>query len=178
MLTSYMLRENLNSEGINTIVEEENVTEFLRINNWKGSKAYDVTRLLINDAINKNKSLKYFFDIHRDSVSHDKTTITIDGINYARFYFVIGLENSNYAENMKFATKLNEMLNNSKKGISKGILQKQGKSVNGVYNQDINKNVLLIEVGGVDNTIEEVKNSVDVLSEVLIKYIKEDSSES
>jgi len=178
MMTSYMLRENLNKANINTIVEEENVTELLRINNWKGSKAYDATRLLINDARDKNKSLKYFLDIHRDSVSHEKTTITIDGIPYAKFYFVIGLENPNYQENMKFATKLSEMLNSTKKGISKGILQKQGKSVNGVYNQDIDKNVLLIEVGGVDNTIEEVKNSVDVLSEVLIKYIREDSNES
>lgn len=178
MMTSYMLRENLNKANINTIVEEENVTELLRINNWKGSKAYDATRLLINDARNKHKTLKYFLDIHRDSVSRDKTTITIDGTSYARFYFVIGLENANYKENMKFATKLSDMLNNTKKGISKGILQKQGKSVNGVYNQDINSNVLLIEVGGVDNTILEVKNSVDILSEILIKYINEDNNGS
>lgn len=175
MLTSYMLRENLNNAGINTIVEETNVTELLRVNNWKGSKAYDATRLLINDAKDKNKSLKYFIDLHRDSVSKDKTTITINNVAYARFYFVIGLENPNYAENMKFAKKLDSILNSSHKGISKGILQKQGKGVNGVYNQDIDKNLILIEVGGVDNTIEEVKNSIDVLSEALIKYIKEDN---
>ena len=178
MMTSYMLRENLNKANINTIVEEENVTELLRINNWKGSKAYDATRLLINDAKDKNKSLKYFLDIHRDSVSHDKTTITIDNIPYARFYFVIGLENPNYQENMAFAKKLDAILNSSHKGISKGILQKQGKGVNGVYNQDIDKNLLLIEVGGFENTIEEVKNSVDVLSDALIKYIKEDNNGS
>lgn len=178
MMTSYMIRENLNKANINTIVEEENVTEILRVNNWKGSKAYDVTRMLINDARDKNKSLKYFIDIHRDSVTHDKTTITIDGKAYARFYFVIGLENPNYEENMKFANKLNSMLNNRKKGISKGILQKQGKGVNGVYNQDIDSNVILIEVGGYENTIEEVNNSVEILSDVLIKYIKEDTNET
>ncbi len=178
MMTSYMIRENLNKAGINTIVEEENVTEILRVNNWKGSKAYDVTRMLINDAKDKNKSLKYFIDIHRDSVTHDKTTITIGDVNYARFYFVIGLENPNYEENMKFAKALDSMLNSTHKGISKGILQKQGKSVNGVYNQDIDPNVILIEVGGYENTIEEVNNSVDVLSDALIKYIKEDTNES
>ena len=178
MMASYMIRENLNKAGINTIVEEENVSEILRINNWKGSKAYDVTRMLINDAKDKNKSLKYFIDIHRDSVTHDKTTINIDGVSYARFYFVIGLENPNYEKNMNFAKALDAMLNSSKKGISKGILQKQGKSVNGIYNQDIDSNVILIEVGGYENTIEEVNNSVDVLSEVLIKYIKEDTNET
>lgn len=178
MMTSYMLRENLNKANINTIVEEENVTEILRVNNWKGSKAYDVTRMLINDAKDKNKSLKYFLDIHRDSVSRDKTTITIDNISYARFYFVIGLENTNYQENMGFAKKLDSILNSTHKGISKGILQKQGKGVNGVYNQDIDSNALLIEVGGFENSIEEVKNSVDVLSNALVKYIKEDNNES
>ena len=178
MMASYMLREKLNNANIRTIVEEENVTEILRINNWKGSKAYDVTRMLINDAIEKNKSLKYFIDIHRDSVSYDKTTITINDKKYAKFYFVIGLENKNYEENMKFAKKLDTILNSTHKGISKGILQKQGKSVNGVYNQDINSNILLIEVGGFENTIEEVNNSIDVLSSALIKYIKEDNNES
>ena len=79
---------------------------------------------------------------------------------------------------MKFASKLNSMLNNSKKGISKGILQKEGKGVNGVYNQDMDYNVILIEVGGYENTIEEVNNSVEILSDVLIKYIKEDTNET
>ncbi len=178
MLASYMLREKLNEAGINTIVEEENVTEILRVNNWSGSSAYKVTKMLINDARNKNKKLNYFIDLHRDSVSRDKTTIKIGDKNYARFYFLIGLENENYKENMKIAMSLSEMLNTSYKGISKGILQKQGKGVNGVYNQDIHKNVVLIEIGGVDNTIDEVKNSIDVLSEVLIKYIKGDTNEN
>ena len=178
MLTSYMLREKLNDAGINTIVEEENVTEILRVNNWSGSSAYKVTKMLINDARSKNKNLKYFIDLHRDSVSKDKTTITIGDKTYARFYFLIGLENKNYLENMKIATKLSDMLNSKYKGISKGILQKQGKGVNGVYNQDIDKNVMLIEVGGVDNTIEEVKNSIDVLSEILINYIQGDMNEN
>ena len=172
------IRENLNKAGINTIVEEENVTEILRVNNWKGSKAYDVTRMLINDAKSKNKTLKYFIDIHRDSVSKDKTTVTIGETSYARFYFVIGLENANYEKNMKFASVLDTMLNSLHKGISKGILQKEGKGVNGVYNQDIDPNVLLIEVGGYENTIEEVNNSINVLSDILIKYIKEDNNET
>ncbi len=178
MMTSYMIRENLNKNNIKSIVEETNVTEILKANNFSGSSAYKVTRMLINDAKSKNKSLKYFLDIHRDSVSKDKTTIKVGEKSYARFYFVIGLENPNYTENMKFAKELDTMLNSEVKGISKGILQKQGKSVNGVYNQDISNNLLLIEVGGFENTIEEVKNSVDVLSDVLVKYIRNDKNES
>ena len=45
-------------------------------------------------------------------------------------------------------------------------------NVNGIYNQDLSPNTLLIEVGGVDNTIEEVYNTIEALANVLNKYIK------
>ncbi len=53
-------------------------------------------------------------------------------------------------------------------------MQKKGPKVNGVYNEDFSNRTLLIEVGGENNTIEEVYNSLDVLSEVLISFIKEE----
>ena len=51
-------------------------------------------------------------------------------------------------------------------------MQKQGANVNGIYNQDISPNTLLIEVGGVDNTIEEVYNTMNAIADVLAKHIK------
>jgi len=178
MMTSYMLREELKQYGINSLVEETNITELLKVNGWSGSSAYKASKILIEDAIEKNPSLKYFIDVHRDSVSRNYTTIEINGITYAKLYFVIGLENPNYKYNMEFAKKLDEKLNASYKGISKGILAKEGPLVNGVYNQDINKNVLLIEFGGVDNTIEEVKNTTEILAQKLSEYIKSDKNET
>ena len=50
-------------------------------------------------------------------------------------------------------------------------MQKQGLNVNGIYNQDISPNSILIEVGGVDNTIEEVYNTMNALADILNKYI-------
>ncbi|MBQ7140583.1 MAG: stage II sporulation protein P [Bacilli bacterium] len=178
MMTSYMLREELKKYGINSLVEETNITELLKVNGWGGSSAYRASKILIEDAIEKNKSIKYFIDVHRDSVSRNYTTTEINGKTYAKLYFVIGLENPNYKYNMEFAKKLDEMLNSTHKGISKGILAKEGPGVNGVYNQDINKNVLLIEFGGVDNTIEEVKNTTQVLAKKLSEYIKSDVDEA
>ena len=176
MLTSYMLKENLENYKISSIVEEEDINELLRINNWKGSAAYKASRILINNAISKNSSLKYFIDLHRDSVKYNYTTLKTAEKSYAKFYFVIGLEHDNYEKNLAFATKLSDMLNKEIKGISKGILAKKGKNVNGIYNQDINSNVILIEVGGVDNNIEEVKNSIEILAKVLSEYIKGDTN--
>ena len=51
-------------------------------------------------------------------------------------------------------------------------MKKEGANVNGIYNQDFNPNCILIEVGGIDNTIEEVYNTMSALSDVLNKYIK------
>ena len=53
-------------------------------------------------------------------------------------------------------------------------MKKTGINVNGIYNQDINNNCILIEVGGVENTIEEVYNTMDAISNILYKYIKGD----
>ena len=64
-------------------------------------------------------------------------------------------------------------MNNNYKGLSRGILKKEGINVNGIYNQDFSSNCLLIEVGGIDNTIEEVYNTMDAISNTLSKYIKE-----
>ena len=72
---------------------------------------------------------------------------------------------------------LNEKFNTKYPGLSRGIYKKQGKGVNGVYNQDFNPNTILIEIGGQDNTIDEVFNTCEAISEVLIEYIKENESE-
>ena len=39
------------------------------------------------------------------------------------------------------------------------------------YNQQVNENMVLIEVGSNNSTFEEVSNSVDVLAQALIAYL-------
>ena len=87
--------------------------------------------------------------------------------------FLLGLENKNYLENKEVITKLNDYINKNYPNLSRGIYEKQGKGVNGIYNQDYHKNVLLIEVGGYENTIDEVNNSLKVISDALYNYIQE-----
>ena len=63
------------------------------------------------------------------------------------------------------------MFNKYYNGLSRGVLKKEGMNVNGIYNQDISSNAMLIEVGGVDNNIDEVLNTVNAISDILVKYI-------
>lgn len=172
LMASYVLRENLNKLGIPTIVEEANMSEILEQNNWNYSYSYQASSSLLKEKKKQYQSLKYFIDLHRDSINKDLSTVSINNKNYAKVLFVIGQDHSNWEKNYNLASSLNDLINTNYKGLSRGIMKKTGPNVNGIYNQDLSPNVILIEVGGVDNTIEEVYNTMEALSNVLYKYIK------
>ena len=170
---SYILSDELKKLGLNTLVERENTISILNSRKLPYKDSYKISRELMEKRSLENPNLKYFLDIHRDSVKKSITTTTINDIKYARIMFLLGLENKNYLENKKVITKLNDYINKNYPNLSRGIYEKQGKGVNGIYNQDYHKNVLLIEVGGYENTIDEVNNSLKVISETLYNYIQE-----
>jgi len=173
LMASYLLKEKLNEKGISTIVEDTNLTEFLELNNWNHASSYKASRIFMLDKQNTYKSLKYYIDIHRDSVSKKQSTITIDNKTYARILFVVGLEHKNYQKNLNLANELNTLFNKHYKGLSRGVYKKEGAGVNGIYNQDISENAMLIELGGVDNNIDEVLNTINAISDILSIYIGE-----
>lgn len=169
---SKILKEYLHEYGIESIVEEDSVTEKLHSLNWKYGYSYKVSRMFLEDAYKDNPSLKYFIDLHRDSSKYEATTTEIDGEKYARILFVIGLDNQNYEPNLEMANKLKERIVSYNEKLFRGIMKKSGKGVNGIYNQDFNSNCILIEVGGQYNSIEEVNNTLKVLAKILSEYIE------
>lgn len=171
LMASYLLKEKLNNLGLSTIVEDTNESEFMTINGWDYNYSYTASRLFMLDKKSKYSSLKYYIDIHRDSVSYDLSTTTIGEKKYAKILFVLGLENPNYSVNLNMITKLNEIMNKNYPNLSRGILKKEGPNVDGVYNQDISGGAMLIEVGGVENNIMEVLNTIDAISVCLKEYI-------
>lgn len=173
LMASYLLKEKLNENGISSIVEDTNLTEFLELNNWNHASSYKASRIFMLDKQNTYKSLKYYIDIHRDSVGKSLSTKEINGKSYARILFVIGLEHKNYQKNLDLAENINTLFDKYYPGLSRGILKKEGQNVNGIYNQDISSGAMLIEVGGVDNNIDEVLNTINAISDILTKYIGE-----
>lgn len=173
MIASYILREKFNDLGIPTIVETANIKKYLTDNHLQYKASYIASRYFAEIALANNKSIKYMIDVHRDSTRIDKTLYEKDGRQYARIMFVVGLEHVNYKKNLEFATELNEFIEKEFPGISRGVLKKTKKTGNGIYNQDLNENAVLIEVGGVDNTIEQVYNTCEVLAKKISEFIKE-----
>ncbi len=173
MVADYILQEVFCENGFKTLVEEGSIKEILNQNKWNYAGSYKASRILMENAKSNNPSLVYFIDVHRDSLGKEKTTVTIDGKNYAKTIFLIGLENKNYQENLAFTEKINNKLNELYPNLSKGIYKKGGAGVNGVYNQDFSNRTILLEIGGPDNTIGEVLNTSLAFSKVFMEVIKE-----
>ncbi len=171
---SYILQSYLEEYSIYSIVEETSMSKTLKENNLIYKQSYKGSRILLENSVKKNPTLKYFIDLHRDSSVYEKTTCQIDNVSYAKVMFLIGLEHDNYEENLELATKLNNKVKAVNPCLSRGIYKKSGPGVDGIYNQDFNKNVMLIELGGQYNTIEEANNTLKILAKILAEYIRED----
>lgn len=175
LMAAYMLKEKMNKLGIPTIVEESNITEFMKINNWVHKDSYKASRFYILDAINRYPSLNFFIDLHRDALSYDYSTVEIGGKKYAKVLFVVGLEHDNYQQNLNLAEALNTKLKEKYPTLTRGVVTKKGVGVDGIYNQDIHPNMILLECGGQENSIEEVMNTMEVISILLKENISYES---
>lgn len=165
-----MLSEQLEKKGIGTVHDTTNMNVALKSKGWGYNESYEYTRDSIQEVMTHNKSLKFLFDIHRDSQRKDITTINIKGKPYARISFIIGKEHKNFEENLRFSKELNKKIEQSYPGLSRGVFIKRKSEGNGVYNQDLSNRSVLIEVGGVDNNMEELKTTVDAFAEIFSNY--------
>jgi len=175
MINDYILEDIFNKNNYQTVIEESSISDILKENNWKYSNSYKASRILMENSILKYPTLKYFIDIHRDSLTRDKTTVEIDGKSYAKILFIVGLENPSYQDNLVFTEKINNKIDEYYPNLSKGIYKKEGPGVNGVYNQDFSKNTILIEIGGYENTTVEVLNTTLAFSKCFLEVINEEN---
>jgi stage II sporulation protein P len=137
---------------------------------------YDLSRKTVQEVLKKYDSIKMVFDIHRDSLPHDKTTVKINGQDVARVYFIIGGSNKNKEKNEEFALKLHNKLQQMYPGVSKGAhVAIPNPAFDTRYNQDLFPQSVLIEIGGPENTLEEEYRAADLLANVIAEVAKEEA---
>ena len=163
-MASNMLKKSLQNYNINSVVEDENIKDVLNRHNWKYNESYYASKLWLEESIKKYPSLNYFIDLHRDSLS---LTTTINDKKYAKMMFVVGMNHENYEKNESLALKLNEYLKNNYEGLMRDVFY--GKRSE--YNQNFHEHTLLVEIGGPENTIAEVNNSVMALADAFAHII-------
>ncbi|MCA0754619.1 stage II sporulation protein P [Paenibacillus sp. N4] len=144
------------------------------IPNYRWELSYKYSMKTVKEAMASSKDLKFFFDLHRDSQSRKYTTVDIGGKSYAQVYFIIGHRNPDWEKNEAFATKIHQALDKKYPGISRGIWGKTAATGNAEYNQSLAPDSVLIEIGGVDNTLEESYRTADALAEVIADIYFED----
>ncbi|MEK5063682.1 stage II sporulation protein P [Cytobacillus sp. FSL R5-0596] len=166
-LVGERLSQSLKDRGINSIHDKTDFTGILNEQGLSASDAYKVSREPLEDAIRENKTIKMVFDIHRDSRGRNDTTIKIDGKGYSKVAFVLSKTNANYEENLKFAELLHQQIEEKYPRLSRGVILYENPSKPKTFNQDLTDNSVLVEIGGVENTLEEEYRTVDVLAEII-----------
>jgi len=172
-LVGKQMGKRLQEQGIPTSVNDIDFAEQLQQQNLSFARTYTVSRKAVNEAIKTNPSLSYFFDIHRDAdVPRDKTTVTINGKSYARIMFVVGTAHPDYAKNKKFAETLSGLLDKKYPGLSRGVMTKNAHDGDGEYNQSLSPGSLLMEFGGVNNTLQESLLTAEAFADVFADYYR------
>ncbi|TWI56386.1 stage II sporulation protein P [Halalkalibacter nanhaiisediminis] len=169
-LVGEKLSQELEKRGIGVEVERRDIQANLSERGWSYPRSYDASREFIKEAMAQENDLEFFFDLHRDSLPRDRTTVTINGEEFARTFFVIGGNHNDHKHNLHLAEELHRLLEENYPGLSRGVIVKEGALTNGRFNQDLSKQSILIEVGGIENSLEETYRSAEALADVFADY--------
>ncbi len=169
MTVSNMIREELETKSIYSVVEERSIKSELNKRGLVYSNSYRISREFLEDVREKYPSITYFFDIHRDSVNRKISSVKINNKNYAKVMFIVTKKNNNYKENEKNVKIMEDYLSKNYEGILRNTYYQPLY----VYNQDVNNTTFLIELGGPENTLEEIYNSSVAISSAIEHLMEE-----
>jgi stage II sporulation protein P len=168
-----LLKRDLEERGIGVSHDTTNIGEELKTKNWGTGKAYIAARENVSEAIANNKDIQYLIDMHRDSQPKKVTTIEIDGKQYARLFLVVGKEHSGYEKNLVLAESMHKRINEKYPDLCRGVIIKDKNEGNGVYNQDLSNKSMLIEMGGIDNNLQELMNTSEAFADVFSEMYRD-----
>ena len=166
----YVFKDILSKYNVDVLVEDSDINNFLVLNNLDYGYSYIASRHFIEENI-VNNNYDLIIDLHRDATNHDDTYIKINNKPCVKVLFVVGALNSNYEINYNLATTLSNLINQKYPNLSRGVMLKKGPNVNGLYNQDLSAKMVLLELGGNNNTEEEVINTIELISEIIGEYL-------
>jgi stage II sporulation protein P len=164
------LQKRLAEQGVSSIHKHPDYPS--EVEAFQYARSYRYSAQTIQRVVTEHEDVRYFFDIHRDSQKRKHTTLVVDGKAYAQIYLIIGKKNPRWKENMRFAREIHEALERKIPGLSKGVWGK-GNHGNGEYNQSVAAESVLVEIGGVENTLTESNRTVDVLGRVIAQIVLE-----
>jgi stage II sporulation protein P len=171
-LVGERLSEVLNKKNITNIHDTRDIMGILKERGLPFYQSYIVSRESLSNALKNNKSIKMVIDIHRDSHQRKDTTTKINGKDYARIAFFVSRSSIKYEENLIFAKDLHNKIQEKYPGLSIGVMVKSNPDGQSTYNQDLMGESVLMDIGGVENTLIEEYRTVDVFAGIIEELIK------
>ncbi len=166
-----VLAEALNKKGIPTLQCE------IMHDSESYLSAYERSAESIQKYLKEYPSIKYVFDVHRDSMIQSDLTklrpVTYsDGKTCAQMMIIVGSGEKSgldypWEENLVLAAAIQKNLFDSETNIARQIYLRGA-----TYNQQHSKYGLLLEIGSCGNSLEEAKNAALAFADAFEKVIK------
>jgi len=157
-----------------------NVLHDTTLFDWKDGKstrnsAYNNSLPYLEELLKEYPTIEVIIDLHRDAGS--KRVATIDGKQVAKVMLFNGLcrntqgkltylPNENLADNLAFSFQMKLIGDEMYPGLMHKIFLKDYR-----YNMHLAERYLLIELGTDENTVEEAKNAMEPLADVLAQVL-------
>lgn len=144
------------------------------------SRAYELAEPEIQKILEENPSIEVVIDLHRDGVGENTHLVTeVNGKPTAQIMFFNGmsrtkangnidyLKNPYIEDNLAFSLQMQLAAAQKYPGFTRRIYLKSYR-----YNMHLAPKTLLVEAGAQTNTVEEMRNAMEVLAEVLDTVLK------
>ena len=165
---SNILQDELKNLGISSFVETNDVIKETKKRGLDYTGTYAVSFDYLQSREKEYPSIKYYFDLHRDSITGKASRVEINKKSYATMMFLIGANYDGYEKNLNNAKKMETYLNKNYPGLLRNTYIQKHSS----FNQYHNPNMFLVEIGGPENTLEEVYNSTLALAHAIKNYVE------
>ena len=150
----------------------------------KRDNAYSMALPNLEQVLQENPSIEVVIDLHRDGVAEDRHLVTeVDGKQTAKLMFFNGLckttaqgelsylPNPYITDNLAFSFQLHLAAEEYYPGLMRKIYLKGYR-----YNLHLKPKSVLVEVGAQTNTLEEAKNAMEPLANILAFVLSENDS--
>ena len=139
------------------------------------SEAYEFAKPEVEQILAENPSIEVVIDLHRDGVADTTHLVTeINGKPTAQIMFfnglsrtrvngdLVGMANPYLQDNLAFSLQMKIAAETKYPGFARRTYLRGYK-----YNMDLMPRMLLIEAGAQTNTVEEMRNAMEVLADLL-----------
>ena len=167
------LADRLNEKGIEAL-HHDGVYDLIN-GKLDRSRAYEMSEIGVKEILNQYPSIEVVIDLHRDGVNENTHLVTeVNGKATAKLMYFNGLSrtkangdiaylyNPYIQDNLAFSFQMQMKTEELFPGLARRIYLKGYR-----YSLHMMPKSLLIEAGAQTNTVEEMRNAMDLLAEIL-----------